>query len=81
MRNRRGILLIIAMLYVLGYLVRTESYSGSIEGEKLTIRVFESKAESGLWRPLFLIESLFRTGEFDPHIKNGATFPMFDPEN
>lgn len=64
-----------AGVYIALYFSRSELAHCAFQGEPITIRLFETKEELYLWKPLLFLEGLLRTEEFHGQVRCGASIP------
>ena len=69
------ILAISATLYVLYYLLLTQTYKGQFDDTPMEFRLVNNKFEYYLIIPIFSLHKLFKGDEFYLEIKNGAGLP------
>jgi hypothetical protein len=79
-RNRSlGWLIAATLFYVVPYFLCSEIYRGQWQGTPMKLRLFHHEFETVLWLPLLKLEQLVTPGEFDGHIRSGASLPPPDP--
>ena len=69
------LLLAVIASYAIAYLGMSDVYVGRFEGQRITIRLFETGREQAIWKPCLWIEGFLRRSEFHGQVRGGASLP------